>query len=79
MTQATAPTAPVYRGSKAGAANVSYATFKQALLTLYEQGKEGAEEGDFQVLSRGMQLLNELGKIFPAYATRLADDPEFLS
>jgi hypothetical protein len=60
-------------------ADVSYATFKQALLTLHEQGKEGAAEGDFQVLTRGIQLLNELGTIFPNHAARLADDPEFLS
>jgi hypothetical protein len=62
-----------------GQHNISYAIFKDAVLTLHEQGKEGAEEGDFHVLSRGIHLLNELGAIFPAYAARLADDPEFLS
>jgi hypothetical protein len=60
-------------------ADISYATFKQALITLHEQGKEGATEGDFQVLSRGLRLLNELAALFPAHAARLADDPEFLS
>jgi hypothetical protein len=58
---------------------ITYATFKQAALTLHEQGKEGAQDGDFWVLARGLQLLNELSVIFPTYATRLADDPEFLS
>jgi hypothetical protein len=62
-----------------GQHTISYTTFRQAVITLHEQGKEGAEEGDFHVLARGIQLLNELGAMFPAYAARLADDPEFLS
>jgi hypothetical protein len=59
--------------------DVSYTTFKQAFFTLYEQGKEETIEGDFRVLARGLQLLNELGVLFPDHAARLADEPEFLS
>lgn len=58
---------------------ISYNTFKQAVLTLHEQGKEGASEGDFHVLSRGIQILNEMGVLFPHHAARLADEPDFLS
>jgi hypothetical protein len=61
------------------AQDIPYSTFKQAAYALHEQGKEGAKEGDFQVLTRGMQLLSELGVLFPSYAAQLADDPEFLS
>lgn len=61
------------------ASTISYGTFKKAVIALHEQGKEGAEEGDFHVLNRGIQLLNELGALFPAHAARLADEPDFLS
>jgi hypothetical protein len=59
-------------------ANLSYSTFKLALMTMYEEGKTDAQEGDFQTISRGIQLLNEMAILFPSYARQLADDPEFL-
>jgi hypothetical protein len=58
--------------------DVSYTAFKQAMLVLHEQGKDGAKEGDFQVLTRGIQMLNDMASLFPGYARQLADDPEFL-
>jgi hypothetical protein len=59
--------------------DVSYATFKKAVIALHHQGSLGAPEGDYQSLALGMRLVNEWGNLFPSFATQLADDPEFLS
>jgi len=53
--------------------------FKQAVVTLHQQKGKHFAADSFAHLSIGLQLLRELGEHFPAHATRLADDPEFLS
>jgi hypothetical protein len=58
--------------------DLSYSTFKLALMTMYEEGKIDAEEGDFGAITRGIKLLNDMAILFPFYARQLADDPEFL-
>ena len=59
--------------------DVPYHMFKQAVVTLHQQKGKHFAADSFAHLSIGMQLLSELGELFPAHAARLADDPEFLS
>jgi len=59
--------------------DVPYDMFKRAVMTLHQQKGRHFALDSFNHLSIGLQLLSELGELFPAHATRLADDPEFLS
>ncbi len=59
--------------------DVSYMHFKNTVLALHKQETVGVAEGDYISLETGLRLLREWSGLFPDYAARLADDPEFLS